>query len=78
MRYVHLKEQIKLCSNAVEVGYISYLEKDGILELNELYVYPGYRQNGYGKNLCDEFIKLSQEKSCQIINNCWFFNELYA
>lgn len=59
-----------LLVDKIEVGYIEY-QITSVLSVNLVYIYPGYRENGYGKELIKQFVsEFAQE---DIISNCRYF-----
>lgn len=78
MKFISRENDIQLMDDEVLVGFIEFSQEEDTLILEELYVYPGYRENGYGKIMCDEFIKFSQKLKKTIETDCWFFIEMYS
>ncbi len=77
MKFINSDEQIVLYDKDVEVGYIKFKVEQQIIEIKGVYVYPGYRKNGYGKLLCDELISHVRDKKYSFQSDCWFFSSLY-
>ncbi len=71
-------EKIMLCYNEIEVGYIEYDETTSKLSLDQLYIYPGYRQNGYAKIICEKFIDYAKNQNKEVVTDCWYFIEMFA
>lgn len=63
--------EIKLVYNQIEVGYLKYVESKSELSLDQLYIYPGFRRNGYAKMICEEFINYAKFQKKSIITDCW-------
>lgn len=70
--------EIKLVYNQIEVGYIKYVESKSELSLDQLYIYPGFRRNGYAKMICEEFINYAKLQKKSIITDCWYFVEMFS
>ncbi len=77
MKFIELEDQIVLYDEDVKVGYIKYELEKKVVEVKGVYVYPGYRQNGYGKLLCDKLISHVNDKKYSFKTDCWFFSNLY-
>lgn len=48
-------------SNDERIGWCFAISRDGWLEVEEFFVRPAYRRQGYGKDLCDQLLKLSSK-----------------
>ncbi len=78
MKFLNIENRLQLMDEDVVVGFVEFTHEECSLVLEDIYVYPGYRENGYAKKLCDEFIDLSRTKQKTIETNCWYFIELYS
>lgn len=53
MDYMVSENKLTLLVDNVEVGYIEFNPTDCGLVINQTYIYPGLRENGYGKQLVE-------------------------
>ncbi len=71
-------EKLMLTYNHIEVGYLKYQEDEMSLTIDQLYVYPGFRKNGYAKVICENFIEYAKAKQKSITTECWYFIEMFS
>lgn len=51
MSYEVKDDKLSLLVNNIEAGYIKYNKTDGGIEITQTYVFPGFRENGYARQL---------------------------
>lgn len=69
--------KVLMFRDGIELGFIEYSVEEAVVDIENVYIYPGMRKNGYGKMLCDRAIELIKERELGLISNCWFITELY-
>lgn len=63
-------DKLSLIVDGIEAGYVEFNNND-IMSIEHTYIFPGYRENGYGVNLVNYF--LANVQSSNMVVNCPFF-----
>lgn len=56
MSYKRDENKLSLYIDNCEAGYIRFNNIDDGIEIDETYVYPGFRQNGYAQKLVEHMV----------------------
>ena len=70
------KETIKLSIEGKEVGYISFMVIDNVLEIRHTVVYPEFRGKGYGKTLVDLVISAAESRNLVLTSSCSYADKI--
>jgi hypothetical protein len=71
MQIIINETKASIMINNIEVGYAT-LEGDEVIDIKEVYVYPGYRNHRYAYTLVDGIIKEAIKEKKDIKSNCWY------
>jgi len=67
---------IKLFIEEKEVGYISFVETNEVLEIRHTVVYPEFRGKGYGKTLVDSAISAAESRGLTVTSSCSYADRI--
>lgn len=62
--YVEIYPRLTMLVNDIEVGYLEYNSNKDEVEITDLFIFVGYRGNGFGKKLLEEVC--NRHKGCAI------------
>jgi len=72
------KETINLVIRGEEVGYISFVVTNGVLEIKHTVVYSEFRKRGYGKNLVDSAIDVAKSRNLTVTSSCSYADRILS
>ena len=72
MKVIEIDNKFSLIKSDIELGYMYFIEEANNLIIKEVYVYPGYRGNGFGKLLVDHITLESKERGRNLFSECRF------
>jgi len=72
------KETIKLSVEGDEVGYVSFMVVNNMLEIRHTVVYPEFRGKGYGKTLVDSAINVAKSRGLMVTSSCSYADRILS
>lgn len=72
----HIMERVSIFQNTVEVGWLEYYCQQNQAILSSIYIYPGFRENGYAQQLADHVKQELTANGMTIESDCWFFQKI--
>jgi Predicted acetyltransferase len=70
------KETINLLVKGKEVGYITFIVIEGVMEIKHTVVYPEFRRKGYGKTLVDSAISTAESRNLTVTSTCSYADKI--
>jgi Predicted acetyltransferase len=73
-----IKEMVKLYLDGIELGYITFIVVDNMLEINHTVVHPEFRGNNYGKDLVESVIGIAGSRNLDVTSTCSYADRIMS